>query len=401
MTQGIECWVWLLYNENPILRIKQIFWIGTMTQIFIAAASMLCAEESGVDSKTELAFTKPSVETTSVSPDVLQEVYNEAKTPFKYGVVLKGGEDETIDCPSVFRHGDKWYMVYIGIKSEIGYETYLAESEDLLHWKRLGKILSFASDGWDQWQAAGTVALQNFSWGEDLKLKQFQGRYWMTYIGGALKGYETDPLSIGVAQTSEPGKATEWARVDENPVLTPNQSDVRFFEETTLYRSNVIWDENETLGHPFVVYYNGKDAAGRGHERIGMAVSDDMRHWKRYGDEHVIYNGPDSQWSISGDPQIVKMGDLWVMFYFGAFWKPDAFDTFACSWDMVNWTKWDGPHLVEPSESWDQQFAHKPWIIKHDGVVYHYYCAVGSEGRVIALATSKDLRNHTSINDDE
>jgi hypothetical protein len=25
-------------------------------------------------------------------------------------------------------------------------------------------------------------------------------------------------------------------------------------------------------------------------------------------------------------------------------------------------------------------------------VVYHFYCAVGNEGRVIALATSKDLK---------
>ena len=31
-------------------------------------------------------------------------------------------------------------------------------------------------------------------------------------------------------------------------------------------------------------------------------------------------------------------------------------------------------------------------MLKHDGVVYHFYCAVGNEGRVIALATSKDLR---------
>lgn len=31
------------------------------------------------------------------------------------------------------------------------------------------------------------------------------------------------------------------------------------------------------------------------------------------------------------------------------------------------------------------------WVIKHNGVVYHYYCAVGDQGRVIALATSKDL----------
>jgi hypothetical protein len=31
-------------------------------------------------------------------------------------------------------------------------------------------------------------------------------------------------------------------------------------------------------------------------------------------------------------------------------------------------------------------------VLKHDGVVYHFYCAVGTEGRAIGLATSKDLR---------
>ena len=47
--------------------------------------------------------------------------------------------------------------------------------------------------------------------------------------------------------------------------------------------------------------------------------------------------------------------------------------------------------LIAPSEPWDKTFTHKPWLLKHDGVVYHFYCAVGDEGRVIALATSKDL----------
>jgi len=58
----------------------------------------------------------------------------------------------------------------------------------------------------------------------------------------------------------------------------------------------------------------------------------------------------------------------------------------------VNWTKWTGTDLVHPSEPWDRQFAHKPWVVKHDGVVYHFYCAVGDQGRVIGLATSKDLK---------
>jgi predicted GH43/DUF377 family glycosyl hydrolase len=123
-------------------------------------------------------------------------------------------------------------------------------------------------------------------------------------------------------------------------------------------------------------------------ERIGMAVSRDMRHWTRYGAGPVVDNG----YGISGDPQIVRMGDLWVMFYFGAFWRPHAFDTFACSRDLVHWTPWEGPSLVSPSEAWDATFAHKPWVILHDGVVYHFYCAVGDQGRAIALATSRPLK---------
>jgi len=86
------------------------------------------------------------------------------------------------------------------------------------------------------------------------------------------------------------------------------------------------------------------------------------------------------------------------MFYFGAFWKPKAFDTFACSYDLVNWTKWDGPDLIEPSEPWDKKYAHKPWMIKHRDIVYHFYCAVGDQGRVIALATSKPLKT-ANMND--
>jgi predicted GH43/DUF377 family glycosyl hydrolase len=110
----------------------------------------------------------------------------------------------------------------------------------------------------------------------------------------------------------------------------------------------------------------------------------------------VIDNG---ERGISGDPQIVRMPgvgdggrDLWVMFYFGHAWKPKAFDTFACSYDLEHWTTWDGEHLVEPSEPWDKTFAHKPWVVKADGVVYHFYCAVGDQGRAVALATSRDLR---------
>jgi hypothetical protein len=31
------------------------------------------------------------------------------------------------------------------------------------------------------------------------------------------------------------------------------------------------------------------------------------------------------------------------------------------------------------------------WLLEHDGVVYQFYCAVGTEGRAIALATSREI----------
>jgi predicted GH43/DUF377 family glycosyl hydrolase len=285
----------------------------------------------------------------------------------------------------VFRHRGKWYMVYVSIKDKVGYETLLAESDDLLSWNPLGKVLPFR-EGWDGWQADGGLALVDPAWGGSAALQSYDGRYWMSYLGGAKQGYEPDPLAIGLAWTRAPDRPVPWTRLASNPVLTPEQPDARPFERATLYKSHVLWDRSRSLGYPFVMFYNAKQQ-GPWIERIGMAVSRDMRRWSRYGTEPVIDNGS----GISGDPQVVRLGDLWVMFYFGAGWKPGAFDTFAGSYDLVHWTKWTGPDLISPSMPWDKTYAHKPWVLKHDGVVYHFYCAVGTEGRVIALATSKDL----------
>lgn len=277
-------------------------------------------------------------------------------------------------------------MVYIVFDGD-GYETALADSDDLLDWNPLGTILSRRVTGWDANQVAGYIALQDYSWEGLFKLQQYDGKYWMSYLGGALTGYETDPLSIGMAFSTAPHKPLEWTRLG-NPVLHRDQLTARDWEKLTLYKSNIIFDEEKSLGFPFVMYYNAKTESG--YERIGMAVSTNMKTWRRFGTEPVIDNGS----GLSGDPQIVKIDDVWVMFYFGAFWKPNAFDTFACSYDLVNWTKWEGQHLVEPSESWDEKYAHKPWMVKHDDVVYHFYCAVGDQGRVIALATSRNLRGN-------
>ena len=56
---------------------------------------------------------------------------------------------------------------------------------------------------------------------------------------------------------------------------------------------------------------------------------------------------------------------------------------------MLHWQDWTGPDLIVPSKPYDEMFAHKSYVVKHDGVVYHFYCAVNNDQqRGIAVATS-------------
>ncbi|HXO78216.1 MAG TPA: glycoside hydrolase family 2 TIM barrel-domain containing protein, partial [Puia sp.] len=190
----------------------------------------------------------------------------------------------------------------------------------------------------------------------------------------------------------DPTTVHEWQRLDQ-PILTVKDSSVAWWDNHTMYKSWVLWDKSRLTGHPFILYYNANGDSldkRRGSERIGMAVSDDMVHWMRPRRDPVL----DHLTGITGDPYIQKMGDLYVMFYFGAFWqgKGGAFNRFACSYDLVHWTDWTGADLICSSEPYDEVFAHKSFVINYKGTVYHFYCGVDKKGnRGIAVATSKDL----------
>jgi len=338
-----------------------------------------------------------SVCTQTVVPDsVMQRIYNEVKTPYKYGlVVVPDNDNKKIDCPTVFRKGKQWYMTYLVFDGR-GYETWLAQSADLLRWAPKGKLLSFSdSTQWDANQKAGYPALADNTWGGTYALQTYKGKYWMSYFGGKEKGYEAGLLSLGMAYTSgQPGKPHEWKRLNE-PILTSKDKDTRWWENKKQFKSTVIWDKKKATGYPFVMYYNanGDSAVNnvktRWFERIGMAVSNDMVHWQRFHTEPVVHHPV----GITGDPVFQKIGDVWVMFYFGAFWtgRKDAFNRFACSYDLVNWTDWTGDDLINSTAPYDERFAHKSFVVKHNGVVYHFYCAVNKKDqRGIAVATSVD-----------
>jgi len=351
----------------------------------------------------------------TVSAAKMTEIYERIKTPHKYGLVMTlPDKSKKLDCPTIFRRGDQWFMSYI-IFDGRGYETWLAKSADLLHWKTLGRLMSFSDTtridatqtrplsttapcpGWDANQKAGYVGLEDLTWGGSYQLQRYKGKYWMSYFGGNTRGYEAGTLSEGMAYTDkDPAVPHEWRRLD-HPILTPKDSNVSWWDDHTMYKSNLIWDKRRLTGHPFLIYYNSNGDSldkRRGSERIGMAYSDDLIHWRRYGHDPML----DHLTGITGDPDITRIGNLYVMFYFGAFWRGThgAFNRFACSYDLVHWTDWTGPDLIESSEPYDEVFAHKSSVVNYKGTVYHYYCAVDKKGnRGIALATSTDKGKST------
>jgi predicted GH43/DUF377 family glycosyl hydrolase len=323
-----------------------------------------------------------------VPGEVMEKIYGEIKTPYKYGIVLKHPDStKMVDSPTIFRHGSIWYMTY-SVYDGRGYETWLAESADLLNWKTKGKILSFTENTWDANQKAGYMALVDIEWGGSYNVEKYKNKYWMSYLGGSAKGYETGTLGVGMAFSPTLAEAKEWERMPQT-LLNPHDKASRWFENKTIYKSLIIHDKNKLTGYPFLMYYNAKGNDGD-FESIGMAGSNDLLDWKRLGTDPVITKLK----GICGDAQITKIGNIYVMFYFGAFWKPGAFERFACSYDLVNWTEWDGDDLIAPSKDFDATYAHKPWVINWKGVVYHFYTAVGKSGRVIAVATSKEINKN-------
>ncbi len=340
-----------------------------------------------IPAKKELPETVPA--------EQMAQIYEEVKTPFKYGLVMEpDSSNRKFDCPTIFRHNDKWVMTYI-IFDGRGYETHLAYSDDLIHWDEQGAIMQFTdSTDWDVNQKAGYASLIDYDWAGDYEINSYDGKYWMSYFGGNSTGYEKGLLSFGMAYTDQdPASLHQWERLND-PVLMPTDKDARWWDNITMYKCYVQEDKEQLTGHPFVMFYNAKgDSVSkvRGAERIAMAVSDDMVNWKRFGDQPLLNH----HIGITGDAVIQKIGDLYVMFYFRAYWPKGetvVYNSFACSYDLVNWTEWEGPHLIEPTEDYDALFAHKSFVIKVDGVVYHFYNAVDHLGnRGIALATSKDM----------
>lgn len=169
----------------------------------------------------------------------MKQVYKEVKTPFKYGIVLAAPDSSKMaDSPTVFRLNGKWFMTYI-IFDGTGYETWIAQSDDLLHWATKGKIMSFSKDTWDANQKAGYPALIDMAWDGSYEPMKHGGKYWLSYLGGSNRGYEAGQLAVGMAYTNDWSANNELKRIPQ-PVLSPTDSSTKWYDNKTIFKSSII-----------------------------------------------------------------------------------------------------------------------------------------------------------------
>jgi predicted GH43/DUF377 family glycosyl hydrolase len=108
-----------------------------------------------------------------------------------------------------------------------------------------------------------------------------------------------------------------------------------------------------------------------------------------------LINVAASTWESTnvGDPSVRRVGDMWVMDYYG-FNGTAASDGIAVTSDAdfpLGWVKHPANPILTPSASYDAKFAHKPFVFINGGTLFHYYTAVStSDVRQIALAVSTD-----------
>lgn len=289
----------------------------------------------------------------------------------KQGVVIAPGgggwKDALVESPAVFLDAATglYVMVAVGydtgtIHASIGAFTAVTPDGP---WTEYGQILAGSGSGADSDGCSGP-----FVWLE-------AGTYHLFYIGLTASGYEGGTKTLCHATSTDwvPGtNAGTWTR--HGTIVGP----------TSGWRSAAIW-------HPCVVkrgstYYLFFNANGAD-EAIGYATSSDLSTWT-VDDANSPILPPVGSENRTGDPSVYQVGTVWWMAFYTLL--SGASDGLASTTDAsfpLGWTRYAGNPILVPSASYDSTYAHKPFILIAGSRYYHWYTAVGSGGRQIALAT--------------
>ena len=326
----------------------------------------------------------------ALAPSQSREIPAGLRTPFKVNrlVVAASGkpgafDEKAVDCPFVFHHAGRFHMTFVAFDGT-GYQTGLASSANLLDWKPEGLILGRdpKSELFRYNVALNWIVREN-----DIRakgeLKKFNGRFLGVYHAYPNAGYEQGPAVIGLCWSTDLRK---WQL--DPPIL--RAEDGAEWERGGLYKPCLV-HENDT----FYLFYNAKTAEKSWHEQTGVATSRDLKTWTRFPGSPLLRNGPagSPDEKFASDPCVLKYGKQWAMFYFGLDRKGVARDLLAIGPDLLHFEKCDGVSIdVGAPGAIDERYAHKPSIVTHRGVLYHFYCAVAKDNtRGISVALSRGI----------
>lgn len=274
-----------------------------------------------------------------------------------------------VDCPCVFTLNGKTGMTLVGWDG-IGYQGGLSWLGNDGKWSEPELILPRNPDSAHRkYNAALTGLLRDNNLAGKGELCQVDSWYYGTYHAYPNAGYEEGSAVIGIVRSRD---LRIWEEYGE--LLRPEDGDG--WERGGLYKSWLLQGDGK-----YWLFYNAKNTeTGSWVEQTGAAVSDDLLHWTRIPGP-LLVNGPKGSFDdrFASDPCVLRIDDLWVMFYFGLCSDGHARELFAVSDDLVNWTKGDEVLInIGPKDSIDSTHAHKPAVIYRGGHLEHYYCAVSA-----------------------
>lgn len=110
-----------------------------------------------------------------------------------------------------------------------------------------------------------------------------------------------------------------------------------------------------------------------------VATSSDLKTWQRYENNPILKPGDEGSWDgcLIGDPYLIgPIDSKWYMFYYGYDGKK-AYEGMAVSEDLYQWEKYRENPIILPGKEgeFDEAMVHKPCVLEHNGVWYHFYTA--------------------------
>ncbi len=305
--------------------------------------------------------------------------------PMRFGDESRLGRPFSKD-PSVVRWGGR-YLLYYSLPpwapdrapqgATKGWGIGIAESHDLVHWRPIGELqpeqpyetngicapgalvhngcihlvyqtygngprdaicYAVSDDGlYFRRHTENPIFRPNGAWtvgrAIDGELVRYRGRWWL-YFATRDPTMTTQMLGVAVTDAHDVPGPTGWRMAKDGPILAPELP----WERRCIEAPSVV----ERDGRLWMFYAGGYNNEP---QQIGVAVSDDGIHWRRWSDQPFLPCGGPNDWnaSESGHPGVFVDADGETYLFFQG--NRDRGKTWLISWVRVRWTT-DGPRIL-------------------------------------------------------